>query len=95
MPGGELGGGRGHSEDEGSEGGESDPDAEHLESGEAGQACIISKMGLPVAKLTEAEWLLAKEGLIRGPLGVLKHAGQTGLRVVGLETSGPPETGAE
>jgi hypothetical protein len=72
---------QGQAEDGGSDGG--DPD----------QECIISKIGMPVAQFSEIDSLLARSGLIRGPLGVLKHAGKAGLRVVGLEASGSPESG--
>jgi hypothetical protein len=59
---------------------------------------VMSSIPLPRARISQMDRLLAECGLISGPWATVKHAGKTGLRVVGLETaesqteSGPRET---
>ena len=46
---------------------------------------FLSRLSMPSARMTGVDRMLAECGLISGPLGVVKHAGSAGLRIVGLE----------
>lgn len=76
-----------------------DAEAQEAEGKASDSECIVSKIGMPVLKASgidkAAHLVLAEQGLTSGPIAVLKHAGDTGLRLVGIgrEASPPPESG--